>query len=293
MPDLTTRALIGAAVLVFGCASLAGCTADDDAGGVGSGDGQVVASRTPGSPPVVQLTADADVPVGVRQLWADATVEAVYAVDRVWDSAMPTQVRVVLAGSAERFTDLSGVTEPGQVPAAVSPGSDRSVVIHPDAWTHLDERGRLLVLTHEVTHLVIDGDGGLPWWLAEGAAEYTAYRDEQDRNAVLGPTLMDRLADAPAPDWPISGPGTTGAGADSAPADDPTRSQRYAAAWLAVEFLVDRYGEEPVLEMTLAVGRGERLDDAAKHYLGVQIADLEEPWSAWWDLEIRDADRSR
>ena len=72
--------------------------------------------------------------------------------------------------------DVAAVTD-GPLAAGRPAGADRIVIV-PGAWSSLPGRGREVVATHELTHVVVRGSttGPVPPWLSEGFAEFVAYR---------------------------------------------------------------------------------------------------------------------
>ncbi|MFV2178975.1 hypothetical protein, partial [Actinomadura sp. LOL_011] len=152
-----------------------------------------------------------------------------------------------LAGSrtdVASFAALAAVTPgPGK-----EPGRDR-VVVSPATFGRLNDLGRRVVLTHELTHVATGGarDDTTPLWLIEGFADYVGYRDAgigvrdaaaELRREVAAGRLPARL---PAPD-------------DFA-GDARRLSQSYQEAWLACRMIAERYGEATLVRLYRAAGR--------------------------------------
>lgn len=190
-----------------------------------------------------------------------ALVDAAAArVDAVWGTTWPRVVLVVVPrDQAEMARLLQRNDEVGlEQIAAVTTGeaglgaaesADR-VIVNPAGLGLLDDVGRDVVLTHEITHVATRATGtrDVPIWLSEGFADYVAYQgtdlprdsvaaDVLDQvRAGTGPTA---LPDVAAFD-PVNG--------DIAPA--------YSGSWLAVDLLVRTYGEPAVIAFYRAVAAG-------------------------------------
>ncbi|MCP9984043.1 basic secretory family protein [Actinomadura madurae] len=114
------------------------------------------------------------------------------------DAAVPDVTGVVGAGWARRVVALapadpglaSALAGPGQslgqiaalatvapAPSSGGRGEDR-IVVSPTAFGRLNDLGRTVVLTHELTHVATGGarDRRTPLWLIEGFADYVGYR---------------------------------------------------------------------------------------------------------------------
>lgn len=204
-------------------------------------------------------------------------VEDLWGVDTV---ARP--VEVVLPGSAAEFAELTGGAPASQEAPAVTVGSleEAHVVVHPASWDRLTPQGRQAVLTHEVTHLSMQGDGGVPAWLGEGLAEYTAHRNSDLPPAAIAGSALDPLRAGQGPtDWPHLGsaqatPGPAEAAEDSAWGG-------YAQAWLACLYLADTWSEEQLVELYEAVAGGSTLTDAVPQVFGVSEVEVLAGWGDW------------
>ncbi len=98
----------------------------------------------------------------------------------VWVApATDTEAALLLGREAAgpvSLRDVAAVTD-GPLIAGRPAGADRIVIV-PQAWGSLPGRGRDVVATHELTHVVVRGSttGAVPLWLSEGLAEFVAYR---------------------------------------------------------------------------------------------------------------------
>jgi hypothetical protein len=271
-------------VLASGCAGSGGpsrAEGDGDRGPTNGGsetgvaDGSVTAPGTtaPGagsaSGDVVRIEGDAD--PRRAEAYRQLTVEAVRRAGQLWGrGSVPVPVRLVLPRDAAGFAAATGLAATDDVPAAVvGQGSSARLVVHPDAWDRLTPEGRLAVLTHEVTHLVMQGDGPVPWWLGEGLAEYTAHRARPGPVVEITGSALDGVREGQLPEaWPE-------------PAAEGDRWGSYAMAWLACRYLAQTYSERSLVELYRAVADGLPVEEAVVRVLGVPEAEVIAGWRAW------------
>lgn len=206
---------------------------------------------------------------------------AVVAVGQVRDlwgaEAVSSPVEVVLPGSDAEFATLTGGAPASQEAPAVTVGSLEAahIVIHPDSWVRLTPQGRQAVLTHEVTHLSMQGDGGVPAWLGEGLAEYTAHRTSAlAPGDIAGSALQGVRAGAVPADWPALSSTDRGPVAGDAWAG-------YALSWLACLYLAQTYSEEQLVEFYQEVSAGTPVSTALPDVFGVSEADALAGWGHW------------
>ncbi|MGC5019823.1 hypothetical protein [Micromonospora sp. DT47] len=182
----------------------------------------------------------------------------------------PDRYRVFYAGPAEWRRWYGGGRPKWTGGYAVSVGGGHhEVVLNADA---LPATGAGELLRHELTHAASLPDRGYSvkrtWWLVEGLAEYagadgapvTRYDGLDEVRALLGGWngRLDSLAPA-----------------DADPAD--RAGAAYGVGYLAVRHLVDRYGEQRVLEFFRAVVHERRsLEDASEQVFG-------DPWGPLHD----------
>lgn len=113
---------------------------------------------------------------------AQARVAAVWGRARpaVWIAPATDSEAALLLGrdptDPGALSDVAAVTD-GPLQPGRPAGADRIVIV-PQAWSSLTGRGRDVVATHELTHVVVRGSttGPVPLWLSEGFAEFVAYR---------------------------------------------------------------------------------------------------------------------
>ncbi|TDC82150.1 hypothetical protein E1193_12670 [Micromonospora sp. KC606] len=175
----------------------------------------------------------------------------------------PDRYRVFYAGQGEWRRWYGGGRPRWTAGYAVGVGGGHhEVVLNADA---LPASGLGELLRHELTHAASLTDRGHPgrqtWWLVEGLAEYAGadgapvhrYEALEDVRRLVTGGWNGRL-DALAP-------------TDTAPADRVGGS--YGVAYLAVRHLVDRYGEQQMLEFfRAAVLDRQPVDEAAERVFG-------------------------
>lgn len=183
----------------------------------------------------------------------------------------PDRYRVFYAGRAEWTRWYGGGRPRWTAGYAVTVGDGRHEVVLNAAALTTGGPGELL--RHELTHAAsLPGggySGGRTWWLVEGLAEYAA-ADHTPVDRYEGLDEVHRF---------VTG-GWDGRLAGLAPADDAPADRAgaaYGIGYLAVRHLVDRYGEQRMLDFFRAVLPGGRTVEEAS----VQV--FGEPWQPLHD----------
>ena len=211
-------------------------------------------------------------------------------VTSVWGRAEPAvwiapgtdadAARLLGRGAAD-LAGVAAVTD-GPLRTGEPAGADRIVVV-PQPWAGLSGAGRDVVLTHELTHATVRASTTrpVPDWLAEGFAEFVAYRSVR---------LTERDAVAPALDLVRESglPATLPADADFDPA-----TQRLEAAYglslLAARTLAERHGTPALVRLyrdaagalpvpASLLGDAEMITDRSLERLGTDRASLVRQW---------------
>ncbi|GAA4141329.1 hypothetical protein [Actinomadura keratinilytica] len=191
---------------------------------------------------------------------------------------VPADARLAsaLAGPSQDLDRIAAVAT--VAPTAEGPGADR-VVVSPAAFARLNELGRDVVLTHELTHVATGGarDGRTPLWLIEGLADYVGYlrADVSVRSAA-----RELRADVAAGRLPDGLPGRADFDGSS-----PRLSQSYQEAWLACRMIAERYGEATLVRLYRAAGRMPE-DTALRETLGVDRDRLTALWRDYLREEL-------
>ncbi|MEV0664373.1 hypothetical protein ACIBI3_14070 [Actinomadura luteofluorescens] len=184
------------------------------------------------------------------------------------DAAVPVVTSVVGKAWAQRVVALvpadatlaSALAGPGQslgqiaalatvAPAAGGGRGEDRVVVSPGTFGRLNELGRDVVLTHELTHVATGGarDRRTPLWLIEGFADYVGYRRVKISTRSAAGELRREVSAGRVPSaLPAAGAFAGGS---------PRLSQAYQEAWLACRMVADRYGEAALVRLYRAAGR--------------------------------------
>lgn len=217
---------------------------------------------------------------------------AVAEVDKRWQRTWPRRVTIIAPLDATAFRAQVGRTDDLSQVAAITDGpldaaglatQDR-VVLNPDAFTKLTPAGRQFVITHESTHVAVRSSlaGAVPLWLVEGFADHVGYAGSGRPRTELAAPLLAKV--------------TEGAGPTALPAQgdfDPGQGEigtTYLAAWLAVDLIARRHGEEALQRFYVASrdpespARAEAaMDRAFVDVLGTTRAAFTKQWLAQLD----------
>ena len=184
-------------------------------------------------------------------------------------------------GTAAR---VEGQARPGE------PAQEDHVLVAPGLADRLSPEGLDIVLRHELTHLAMrsTGTAPLPRWLSEGMAAHVGYSAVPDLR-------RERRSDLARLRGLVETGGWTGTVPDAHAFEDPaTRTEADTAAWLGVEVLLDRLGQEHLVEVVQrppgGAGQDAQLTDeertrAVLGSLGLDRMSFDERWRA--ELENR------
>ncbi|MCB5910676.1 hypothetical protein [Streptomyces pinistramenti] len=187
---------------------------------------------------------------------------AVPAASSAWKGAWTGQVvveapdsvvhmaQLLGSGNASGYTGIAAVTT-GEAGAAAKAPADR-VIVNPDAYEELNDLGRAVVLTHEITHVATRTatTGTTPLWLSEGFADWVAYRGRGRSAGTTAPELSRAVAAGRPPrQLPADEDfGFTG-GADRL-------ATAYEGGWLACRMIAGKWGEAKLRAFYRAAGQG-------------------------------------
>ena len=182
---------------------------------------------------------------------AQGQVSAVWGHSRpaVWVAPTTDAEAALLLGrdpaDPAAWREVAAVTD-GPLHAGRPAGADRIVVV-PGAWRSLLGRGRDVVATHELTHVVVRGSttGPVPLWLSEGFAEFVAYRTLQlPERDIVRPALEAARSNGLPNDLPTGSEFDPGAGGVPA---------AYGRSLLVARTLADRHGLAALVRFYRAV----------------------------------------
>ncbi|MFG1859667.1 hypothetical protein [Microbispora bryophytorum] len=172
--------------------------------------------------------------------------------------------------------------------AAVATGG--RVIVQPAAFARLSATGRMVVVTHELTHVATAGPPTVPMWLKEGFADYVGYLDSGLPVRTIAAELAADVAADGATDEAADGTadgaadGTAGRAALNAlpgPADFAARpAQAYEEAWLACRYIAARFGERRLVALYRATLR-EGIGPALREVLGLTADGLTREWRSY------------
>ena len=216
----------------------------------------------------VLQVAEAAIP-DIAQVWRDWERRAVILVPKTESE---------LSQLVEEPGDLSGIAAftSSDLSRGGAPAGKR-IVINPTAFGALTPSGQRIVLRHELTHVATREATtvGTPPWLAEGFADYVAYRHsgipphraarELARDVRSG-RIPDQLPDA----------------ADFR-AGSPRLAQAYQESWLACRMIVERAGEAALVRLYQRLSRANgdpwaTFDVALRDELGLTATEFVAEW---------------
>lgn len=216
----------------------------------------------------VELVGSGSAPV-LRAVLADADAAAqavisFWGVGQLWHGTGRAVVRA--ASSTREFTAWGGDAHTATIAATTR--QDRVVVMSP-ALVASAADARRFVLTHELTHARLGVESKAPRWVAEGAAELTAWRSSGLSFADYAPALAAQVRAGRAP----QGPPDDNELSSNSSADTLQLSYQQACAFS--EFLLLRVGAADFRAYVTAALAG---DDTFESRFGGTPSDLIEPF---------------
>jgi hypothetical protein len=180
-----------------------------------------------------------------------------------------------LAGEGQSLREIAALATVTPGPGG-TPGNDR-IVVSPAAYPKLNEIGRHVVLTHELTHVATHGagDGRTPLWLIEGFADYVGYQGVPVSVRSAARELRRDVVRGRPPRTLPGGAEFSGTGG--------RLSQAYEGAWLACRMVAERYGEDRLVRLYRTAGTRP---DALQRVLGVDPAEFTAMWRAYLREEL-------
>jgi len=211
--------------------------------------------------------------------------QAVPAVTAVVGPAWDQRAVAVVPATAERAAALVGDGQSLREIAALatvtraapgSPGNDR-IVVSPAAYPRLNEIGRQVVLTHELTHVATHGadDPRTPVWLIEGLADYVGYKGLDVPVTSAARELRREVVKGRVP-GALPGQQDFSGASGRLP-------QAYEEAWLACRMVAGRYGEDRLIRL---YREARTRPDALQRVLGVDTAEFTAMWRGYLRREL-------
>ncbi|MFJ3707526.1 hypothetical protein [Streptomyces sp. NPDC090053] len=230
----------------------------------------------------------------LRQVAAVAD-RAVPAVESAWHGTWADRVVVLVPSSldamgallgspAATYQGIAAVTT-GEAGGSSAAPADR-VIVNPEAYATLSERGKQVVLTHETTHVATRTatSAATPLWLSEGFADQVAYRGTDTTPREAAPELQRAVRSG---ELPAALP----TDADFGFSDDADRLARaYEGGWLACRMIAGHWGEQKLTDFYRAVGAHEQRDGAVEAalntVLGTDLADFTARWREYLKAQL-------
>lgn len=228
-------------------------------------------------------------PVERLRRYVHAADEAVTRVTRVWGTKWSRFVVVIAPGSQRQMERIVGVDAKTQEAVAavttsvgrVSPGEASHIVLNPATFDRIGSLGRLVVLTHETTHVASGATvSEMPVWLSEGFADYVGFNEAGLTTSVIAQDFLAEVRDSGAP--------------HALPTDadfDPQAKeldQAYEAAWTACRYITHRWDERTLVAFYRAMDAAHTRhaqDLAYANVLNTTPEDFVAGWRAYVEQE--------
>ncbi|MEO6502568.1 MAG: hypothetical protein ABIQ09_11720 [Jatrophihabitantaceae bacterium] len=227
-------------------------------------------------------------------VFADLIETSLPAVTRVWGRDFNDQVAVLLPDTAEEFAavtgnadnqDLAAVAIADQVrPDGVVLGA--RIVLNPTNLARLDDAGRRLLISHELTHIAsrsVTSDQ-MPTWLIEGLADYVG---NLGSGLPVSRTATELAADVRAGRAPTALP------ADAEFTGGSRLPQAYEKSWLACRLIADRVGAAGLVRFYRAVATAARANPGTavaaglRQVLRTDVAAFTAAWRSYLIGQLR------
>jgi hypothetical protein len=186
--------------------------------------------------------------------YANAADQAVPRVTRVWGDDWTQYVVVIAPSTQVQMERVVGVDAESQGAVAAvttsvgraSPAEASHIVINPATFDKIGSLGRLVVLTHETTHVAAQATvSHMPVWLSEGFADYVGFNEAGLSTAVVAQEFLSEVRDS---DAPRDLPSTSDFDPRAAELD-----QAYEAAWTACSYIAQEWGEDKLVDFYQAM----------------------------------------
>lgn len=248
--------------------------------------GEPIAVTTSDRVVLVRSAADPEPPDNLMRL-AEASLDRVLAVrPSGWAGKVlvlavqdPRVFDAYFQDSKDQLMDVAAIAVRQETEVAQWHGDGKFaatlVVFNPDEIRAVRDQLRE-DLVHEFTHAAMAPVTGrdTPLWLAEGFAEYVAYKGGKLSAAEIRRRLN----------------GVSVSGDIPSDYNFYSNAGNYAAAWLACRMIAERYGEAKLIELYsefTAAGHSSRPIDVVPRVLGVSLATLTTDWNAYAAKALR------
>ncbi len=183
-------------------------------------------------------TADRSVP-RVTGVWGEDWAQFVV----VLVPATQKQMERVVGVDAESQGAVAAVTTSV---GRATPRDASHIVVNPDTFDKIGSLGRLVVLTHEITHVAAHATvSTMPVWLSEGFADYVGFHETGLSTSVVAQEFLAGVRrSGPPGDLP-----------DAAQFDPQAKGldEAYESAWTACRYIADSWGERELVRFYRAM----------------------------------------
>ncbi|GAA5034593.1 hypothetical protein [Actinopolymorpha pittospori] len=224
--------------------------------------------------------------------YALTTDRSVPRVTSVWGRNWDQYVVVLVPATQGQMERLIGADSDSQAAvAAVTTSVGRSdpnlashIVINPRTFDQIGSLGRLVVLTHEATHVAANATmSSMPVWLSEGFADYVGFRGSGLASSVIAEEFLQQVRQGGAPDALPGGPQFD----PQAKALD----EAYESAWTACSYVAARWSQAKLVEFYVAMDRAASAADQADVYrrvLRTTEQDFVQGWREYVEARSKD-----
>ena len=214
--------------------------------------------------------------------FARTTDQAVPRVTRAWGEDWARFVVVLVPSTQGQMERVVGVDAESQGAVAAvttsvgraAPADASHIVVNPDTFDKIGSLGRLVVLTHETTHVAAHATvSSMPVWLSEGFADYVGFHESGLSTAVVAQEFLSEVR--------RSGPP---AALPTAAEFDPQAKgldQAYESAWTACRYIAYRWGERDLVEFYKAMDGVTTRADEKQAYASALDTTPEEFLAGW------------
>jgi hypothetical protein len=157
--------------------------------------------------------------------------------------------------------------------------------VNPSTWPALGPLGRLVVLTHELTHVASRADTGsqTPRWLQEGFADYVGFRDTGVAATVVAKELAAQVRAGQLPDRLPANRSFAGS--------SPGLAASYEQGWLACRLIAARVGQSGLVRFYRQVGTAstntdQAVSDALRRVLHLSTPEFVAIWRSYITAQL-------
>lgn len=227
-------------------------------------------------------------PIDRLRAYARTADRAVPRVTDVWGDGWTQHVVMLVPRTQREMERLIGAEAGSQsAVAAVTTSVGRAnareashIVVNPNTFGEVGPLGRLVVLTHETTHVASHATvSSMPMWLSEGFADYVGFKEAGLSTSVVAEELFDSVRVEGAPDHLPDG-------GDFDPRTDHL-DQAYESAWLACRYIATHWGQDKLVEFYRAMDAAPTKSAQQALYsdlLGVTQAQFIQGWREYVEV---------